>query len=108
MALENVAPLLAKEFVTVKLDYDRGIGAKDIEKRYIATDQGLPWFVFVDGTGKGLADAQGPQGNVGFPWEPHEIDHFGKMLKKVQHRLTDAEIDFLVKSLQEFRKNNGG
>ena len=47
MALEDVGPVLAKEFVVVKLDFDRGIGAKDIEKRYIDKDQGLPWFAFV-------------------------------------------------------------
>ena len=108
MALEDVGPVLAKEFVVVKLDFDRGIGAKDIEKRYIDKDQGLPWFAFVDGDGKAIVTSTGPKGNVGFPYEPFEIDHFKTMLDQAKRHLTDAEIAALVKSLQDARKKAEG
>ena len=103
MALKDVAPVLAKEFIPVMLDYDRGIGARDIQKRYIKQEQGLPWFAFIDGDGAALVTSTGPKGNVGFPWEPHEIAHFKVMLEKVKRHLTDQEIAWLEKSLQEFR-----
>ena len=111
MALPNVAPVLAKEFIPVMLDYDRGIGAKDIQRRYTSRDQGLPWFVFLDGEGKSVVtsskNADGT-GNVGCPWEPEEIVWFKQMLKTAPRHLTDAEIDGLILSLQEFRKKTEG
>ena len=70
MALPDVAPVLEKEFVILKLDFDRATGAKDIEKRYIDKEQGLPWFVFVDGDGKGVINSTGPRGNVGIRRNP--------------------------------------
>ncbi len=104
MASKDVAPLLAREFVFAKLDYDRAAGAKDIEKRYIDKEQGLPWFVFLDGDGKALIHSTGPKGNTGFPAEPEEIAHFKTMLQTVKKKLTDEEIAFLVTSLEEANK----
>jgi len=104
MASKDVAPLLAREFVSVKLDYDRAKGAKEIEKRYIDKEQGLPWFAFLDGDGKALIHSTGPQGNTGFPAQPEEIAHFKTMLQTVKKRLTDEEIAFLVTSLEEANK----
>lgn len=107
MALKDVAPLLTKEFVPVMLDYDRATGAQEIQKRFIKQEQGLPWFAFVDGSGQAVITSTGAKGNVGYPWEPHEIGHFKTMLLKVQKRLTAAEIDFLIKTLEDIRKKSG-
>jgi hypothetical protein len=104
MASTDVAPLLAKEFVTLKLDFDRAKGAKEIEKRYIDKEQGLPWFAFLDGDGNAVIHSTGPKGNTGFPAQPEEIAHFKTMLEKVKKHLTDSEIAFLVKSLEEANK----
>ena len=105
MALKDVAPVLAKEFVIVMLDYDRGIGAKDIQKRYTSRDQGLPWFAFLDGDGNALvtSNEKGETGNVGFPWQPNEVAHFRVMLEKVQRHLSAKEIAFLEQSMKDFR-----
>ena len=108
MALENVGPVLRKEFVIVKLDYDRGIGAKDVEKRYTDKDQGLPWFAFVDGDGKAVITSTAPTGNVGHPYQPEEVAFFKGMLQKVKRHLTDAEIDALITSIVEANKASGG
>jgi hypothetical protein len=54
-------------------DCDRGIGAKDIEKRDIDKEQGLPWFAFIDGNGNALITSTGPKGNVGHPYQPDEV-----------------------------------
>ena len=104
MALKDIAPLLTREFIPLMLDYDRAIGARDIQKRYIKQEQGLPWFAFVDGDGQAVITSTGAKGNIGYPWEPHEIAHFKAMLQKVKKQLTDAEIDYLIKSLQDIRK----
>jgi hypothetical protein len=104
MASTNVAPVLAKEFVSLKLEADRMIGGKEILKRYQASDAGIPWFVFLDGDGSALVTSDGPKGNVGFPAAPHEIDHFRSMLERTKRHLTDADIGALVASLEEANK----
>jgi hypothetical protein len=107
MASKDVAPLMAKEFVTVKLDFDRAIGAKDIEKRYIDKEQGLPWFAFVALDGTAIVHSTGPKGNIGHPSSAEEVDYFKTMLKKAQKHLTDADIDTLIASLNAFNKPAG-
>lgn len=108
MALPDVAPLLNKEFVIQKLDFDRGIGAKDIEKRYIDKDQGLPWFAFINGDGKALVTSNLPNGNnLGHPFSPEEVAQFKVMLQKAKQHLTDAEIDKLIEILVAKNKADG-
>ena len=103
MAAKDVAPLIAKEFVTVKLDYDRGIGAKDIEKRFIDQEQGLPWFAFVAPDGKAIVHSTRPKlGNIGHPNAPDEVEYFKTMLQKARKHLTDGDIDTLIASLVAF------
>jgi hypothetical protein len=106
MALDDVAPILAREFVTLKLDFDRSKGARDIEKRFVEKEQGLPWFVFLDPAGQAIVTSVGPKGNVGMPWQPYEVEHFGAMLQKAKRHLSDEQIAALVKSIQEFRKKS--
>jgi len=108
MALPNVAPVLAKEFVPVKLDYDRGIGAKDVVKTYVNGEGGLPSFAFVDGDAKLIINSRGPKGNVGHPYQPDEVAYFKVMLQKVKKHLTDAEIETLIASLVAENKKTGG
>jgi hypothetical protein len=107
MALPNVATLLAKEFVPLVLDYDRQLGAREIERRYTTKEQGLPWFVFIDGGGVARANSTAPTGNVGHPYQPNEVEWFKSMLTAVKHHLTDAEIDVLITSIIDANKAGG-
>ncbi len=101
MASTNVAPILAKEFVSVKIDQDRMTGGLELLKRYQQKPGGIPWFVFLGGDGNAIVTSDGPKGNVGFPAEPFEIEHFRSMLEKVKRHLTDEDIAALIKSLQD-------
>jgi hypothetical protein len=108
MATKEAAPLLAKEFVTVKLDYDRGIGAKAIESRFIAKPQGLPWLAFLDADGKCLINSTREKGgNIGHPDKPDEVEYFKTMLETVKKHLTDDDINSLIQSLVAFNKAAG-
>jgi hypothetical protein len=106
MASKDVAPLLSKEFVTVKLDFDRGIGAKDIQRRLVDKPQNsLPWFAFVDGDGKCLIHSTRENGSsIGHPFKPDEVDYFKNMLKTVKKHLTDRDINSLIQTLVAFNK----
>jgi thioredoxin-related protein len=96
----NVAGIIGKDFIDVKIDNDRMAGAKEVFNRYNANARGgIPWFVFLDGKGKGIINSDGPKGNIGYPAEPHEIEYFVSMLKAAKRRLTDMDIEELRKSL---------
>jgi hypothetical protein len=104
MASPDVAAILAKAFVPLRLEADRMIGGKEILKRYQAGEGGIPWFVFLDGDGKAVVTSDGPKGNVGFPAAPHEIAYFRTMLDRSRTVLTDADINALVASLEAANK----
>jgi len=105
MALKDVAPVLAKDFVDVRLDTDRMTGGQDVLKRFAKQAGGIPWFVFLDGDGKAIITSDDPDGgNVGFPTTDPEIAHFKRMLQKVATNITAAEIEMLEKSLVAFRE----
>lgn len=101
MARPEVAAILGKEFVDIKIDEDRMIGGKDVEKTHRGADKGgIPWFAFVDAAdGKTLATSDGPKGNVGFPAQPEEIEHFMTMLKACKN-ITADDAATLKKSLE--------
>ena len=103
MALENVAPVLAKDFVALKIDEDRMAGGMDMLNRYSKKSGGIPWFVFLDGDGKVLINSDDPDsGNIGYPGGDVEEPHFRRMLQKVVTRITPAEIEALIKSAKAF------
>jgi thiol:disulfide interchange protein len=101
MARPEVAAILGKEFVDLKIDVDRMPGGKDILNRYNEKAKGIPWFAIVDAKGKALATSDDAKGeNIGFPSDPKEIEHFAKMLETTHRKLSKADIEQLVASLR--------
>ena len=104
MASKEIAPILDKQFVTLKIDSDRMTGGQALLKKYQQKGGGIPWFVFLDGDANPLATSDGPKGNVGFPAQPYEIEHFKVMLDTAKRQLTDQDITVLIKSLEDAAK----
>jgi thiol-disulfide isomerase/thioredoxin len=105
LARPEVAHVLAKDFVDVKIDQDRMTGGKEMLAHYnTAKSDGIPWCAITDAAGKTVITSDGPKGNIGFPAEKEEIAHFVKMLKAGKKRLTDKEIDALAESLARLEK----
>jgi len=101
LASEEVAPLIAKDYVDLKIDQDRMEGAKQVEAAIgMPAKEGIPWFAIVDpATGKALATSQAEKGNIGYPAEDAEIDHFMKMVESTRSHLCDADLQALKDSL---------
>lgn len=101
MARPEIAGILGKNFVDVKIDQDRMPGAKELMEHYKATG-GIPWFAFIDPeTGRALATSTNARGeNIGFPGEPAEIEHFAGMLKAAAKKLSAEDVRKLEASLR--------
>lgn len=111
MEREEVAPLLAKAFVDLKIDTDRMKGGAEMltSERAAAgnaRDGGIPWFAFLDPSGKQVATSESPEGNTGFPYQPAEVAHFVAMLEKVHPKLSDADIQTLRESLAALKRED--
>jgi thiol-disulfide isomerase/thioredoxin len=94
------AALLAKGFVNTKIDVDRMTGGKEILAKYRPKDGGIPWFAFIDGDGKVVADSDAAKGgNIGFPSAKEELAHFAAMLAKAT-KLSDEDRAKLIDTLK--------
>ena len=101
LAREDVAPIIAREFVDVKIDLARMTGGDEVQKRYNPEQSGgIPWFVFTDAKGTALVTSDGPKGNIGYPATGEEIGHFMTMLRKVARKMTPADIDAIEAALR--------
>jgi hypothetical protein len=62
---------------------------------------GIPWYVILDSKGKALATADGPGGNIGYPFQPDEIDQFMALLQRHARHMDAAQLDQIKKSLAD-------
>jgi hypothetical protein len=92
--------------VDAKVDVDRMDHGKEVMAEYRkGEDGGIPWFVILDGKGKALATSDGPKGNIGYPAQPHEIEHFLAMLKQTARKLRPGHLDQIEAALRQARKD---
>jgi len=105
MARPDVASLLAKDFVDVKIDQDRMTGGKEIKGRFPGSERaGIPWFAVLDPDGKILVDSSFQGSNIGFPATDEEIASFSDFLKKGTKAISETEIQKLLETLKQTPK----
>lgn len=105
---EDIAPLMDKRFVDIKIDTDRTIGGGDMLVEMCGTQRsGIPWFAFMDGAGKTVATSSDEGQNIGFPVAPEEIAAFMGMLRKVTPPLAEDELATIETALREGEKKPG-
>lgn len=98
---KDIAEVVARDFLPVKIDLRRMTHADEVAKRFRPVDSGNPWFAIVDVKGQVLATSVGPKGNVGFPVEPHEIAHFMAVLKKTARHMTADDLGKIEQALKD-------
>ncbi len=105
LAKPEIESLMSPVFVDLKVDTDRMEGGQAMLDEYCKEPSGIPWFVFLDPqTGSVVAHSTGPKGNVGFPFEDFEIDHFVDMLKQCGTRFGATQIETIRQSLVDNRE----
>ena len=96
--------LLETDLVIVQIDETGMLNGQAVCDRLKKDNPnlGMPWFVFTDANKKVLADATGPNGNVGCPMMPEERDWFINGVRKSRINLSDAQIDELQLLLHKY------
>ena len=104
LAQPEIAAILDRDFVMTKIDIDRMTNGKDIMMSFRPKDSqagGIPWYTILDSKGKSLATADGPSGNIGYPFEPKEIDQFLAIVQGQVQSIDASQIDQLRRSLND-------
>ena len=105
MAKPEVAALLAKDFVDLKIDTDRMTGGQELLEKFNTKSKtreggGIPWIAILGADGTMIIDSNGPGGNTGFPAQEEEIAYFSKMLSASAKNLSADDQKKLVESLK--------
>lgn len=97
----ETAPIIAKHFTVLNLvvrerDDKKALehpGGNELMDRWGGAKSGLPFYVFLDGSGAKVADsnAMPDGGNIGFPAVPAEIAAFMSLMRKAAPAMTPAE-----------------
>ncbi|MCA9010418.1 MAG: thioredoxin family protein [Planctomycetaceae bacterium] len=96
--------LIATDYVDIKIDTMRMMNGEQVAARLSPEKSGgVPWMVILDASGKELASSHGPDGNIGYPYQPNEIAHFITMLRDSRKNLTDANLDTIAADLNAYR-----
>ena len=68
---------------------------------------GLPWMTILDGDGIEIISSVGPEGNIGFPVEPFEIEYFVEMIKTASDA-SDQQLAAISEAMEENAKKLKG
>jgi thioredoxin-related protein len=98
----DVSRILDQYLVLVKVSTDENAGGEEMYNEY-GKARGVPAFVILDPNGKVLADSGDAGKNIGFPYEPHEIDHYFTALKTACPKMGPGDVDVLREKLKEVR-----
>lgn len=100
--LDSQRELLDKDYVLFKFDDVRDLNGRELSIALKFDPHGVPCHAILDSDGKELANSVGPLGNIGDPSGGFEgIEHLRKMLKGTAQKLTDVEIDSLIRTLPQ-------
>ena len=97
-----VADVFSKHFVAAKIDQVEMADGTELRREIAASRKsgGVPWHAILDGDGKVLATATGPNGNIGYPVKDSEIMHFISMLRKSSRQITADELGIIERELR--------
>jgi hypothetical protein len=100
----GVARVINKHLVIVKVDIVKNPGGEDLYKKYGSGDRGVPAFTVLDIDRNVLGDSGDGKDNIGFPYEPKEVEHYFKVLRKSCPKLSDEDVALLQGKLKGFRQ----
>jgi len=104
--LEQQQDIFSQDYVIAAINTDRTTHVKEVKQRvgYPSDPMtGVPWSVILSPKGKPLVTSNGPKGNIGFPSEKEEIEHFLKMLRQTSTHISAEQFKVIEKSLMSVK-----
>jgi hypothetical protein len=96
-----VSGILGKYFMIAKIDMMKTTAGAELYKTY--GKEGTPSWTIFDSNGNVLVDSDNGSGNVGYPGEEKELEHYVNALKKAVPSINDSECGVLVSKLKDFK-----
>ena len=112
----DIKPVFEKYFVPLKLvtqenDANKALenAGSDVLLKKLGGPSGLPYSAFLDAKGALIVNSKRPSAteggdNVGFPYEPQEIDWFVTMMKKAAPKMPEADLKIIETALRAQKK----
>jgi thioredoxin-related protein len=102
LAQPDITAILDRDFVITKIDIDRMKDGNRVMMQYRTSNSGgIPWYTILDSKVKSLATADAPEGNIGYPARPKEIEHFLATVKDTSRKIEPQQFEKLHQSLVE-------
>ena len=102
---ETNQALFAEDYEILKLCTETMKNGEAVAGRLRSdTSGGIPWMAILDSSGQELITSDGPNGNIGYPVMPAEIDHFMNMLRITRKKLSDDQLQQIASALEENAK----
>jgi hypothetical protein len=80
-------------------------GATKALEKVGGAGQGNPFHAFLNSKGELIVNSKrNGQDNIGYPYEPHEIDWFMVMVKKAAPGITEQEAKVIEAKLRSYKK----
>ena len=90
----------------IKIDTDEmQNGSQVADQLRKGREGGIPWMVILDPTGNELISSDGPDGNIGCPVRPSEIDYFLTMIENTSPASDTDSVVAIRMALEEFAKS---
>ena len=99
----QVCRTFEQHFVVVHVDIVKNPGGDKLYDQY-GPQRGVPAWTILSAGRKVLADSMREKENVGYPYEPQEVEHFLTALKKARPGLGDDDRKVLRDRLDELNK----
>ena len=100
--LDDQKEFLSKDYVMLSVDDLHDMDGDEITERItMGKPFYLPFFAIFDQDEKRLIDSEGPFGNIAFPRGYKEKKHLRKMLLETRDRMTDEEIEEIMKTVED-------
>lgn len=96
--------LFALDYVDARIDTVRMTQGDSLARRLRkdGPSGGVPWMTILAADGAALITSDGPGGNIGYPFQPHEIEYFMGMLRQTRRSISDAQLADLEQQLREY------
>jgi thioredoxin-related protein len=101
LARPEIASLFGRDFLILKVDVERMTHGQEVMDRYRPKgSQGIPWYVVLDARGEKQGAADASFGDIGYPFDPNEIDAFVAFFE-AQGKLKPEQLSELRKGLEK-------